>query len=60
LAAEKIAEPSHICCRQRADLAAGEQPGTTLLNGNNTGKNSISDGLGAVPEPASHCFDYEA
>src|SRR6516162_8768937 len=34
LAAEKIAEPSHICRPRRADLAAGERPVTSLLDRN--------------------------
>jgi hypothetical protein len=44
---------------RRANLAAGEQPVTSLLDRNNTGKNPISGDLGAVSAPASHCFDYE-
>jgi hypothetical protein len=59
LAAEKIAEPPYICRRRRADLAAGERLVTSLLDRNNTGKNSISGDLGAVSAPASHCFDYK-
>jgi len=48
LAAEKIAEPSHICRRRRADLAAGERPVTSLLDRNNTGKNPIQAIWGRV------------
>jgi hypothetical protein len=55
----KSPNPSQICCRRHADLAAGERPVTSLLDRNNTGKNPISGGLGAVSAPASRCFDYK-
>jgi hypothetical protein len=39
------------------ELSARERPVISLLERNNSGKNRISGGLGAVSAPASHCFD---